>query len=201
VIAAALELLGESGLDGLSMRNLAARLDVSTPTVYWWVGNKEQLLAYMADHVMGEIELPVLNTGCWRDQLRQLAERAYRVFHRNRALLPVFSWGVPVGPNTLRVMEQWMTILTAAGFDPERAVAAQHAISAVILHCIPRTADDDLSWTEGHSLEILPEDRFPALHRTGRALQGVSMEQRFRFGLEIAMRGVDSVLADPPRAG
>ena len=54
IVDEALRLADEKGLDGLSLRALAARLDVQAPTLYWHVPNKAALLDAVSDAIMGE---------------------------------------------------------------------------------------------------------------------------------------------------
>src|SRR5262245_7606024 len=45
VVAAALDLVVREGLAALTMRRLATELDVGTPTIYWHVGSRDDLVA------------------------------------------------------------------------------------------------------------------------------------------------------------
>lgn len=45
VVAAALELVEREGAAALTMRRLATDLDVGTPTIYWHVGSRDELVA------------------------------------------------------------------------------------------------------------------------------------------------------------
>ncbi|HHT8960921.1 TPA: TetR family transcriptional regulator, partial [Burkholderia cenocepacia] len=54
VLRAALDLLDEVGIDGLSTRRLAERLGVQSPTLYWHFRNKAELLDAMAEAIMLE---------------------------------------------------------------------------------------------------------------------------------------------------
>lgn len=54
VLREAMRLLDDDGLDALSLRNLAARLGVQAPTLYWHVKNKSALLDALADAIMDE---------------------------------------------------------------------------------------------------------------------------------------------------
>lgn len=54
IVDEALHLSDEKGLDGLSLRTLASRLDVQAPTLYWHVPNKAALLDAVSDAIMGE---------------------------------------------------------------------------------------------------------------------------------------------------
>ncbi|HEX3569173.1 MAG TPA: TetR/AcrR family transcriptional regulator C-terminal domain-containing protein [Candidatus Saccharimonadales bacterium] len=49
VIRVALELLNNVGLDGLSLRQLATKLHVQAPALYWHFKNKQELLNQMAE--------------------------------------------------------------------------------------------------------------------------------------------------------
>lgn len=45
VVAAALDLVERDGADALTMRRLATQLDVATPTIYWHIGSRDELVA------------------------------------------------------------------------------------------------------------------------------------------------------------
>jgi AcrR family transcriptional regulator len=51
VIDTALQIVEADGLDALSMRRLAAALGVRTPSVYWHVGNRQELLAKLVERI------------------------------------------------------------------------------------------------------------------------------------------------------
>ena len=55
IVAAALELLNDKGVDALTVRALAARLDVQAPALYWHVRNKQELLDEMSTFVMRRV--------------------------------------------------------------------------------------------------------------------------------------------------
>jgi TetR/AcrR family tetracycline transcriptional repressor len=53
VVDTALRLLDQHGLADLSMRRLAAELDVQPSALYWHVPNKQTLLALVSDQIIG----------------------------------------------------------------------------------------------------------------------------------------------------
>lgn len=58
VLDKALDLLEIEGVEGFSMRKLAAHLGVAPPTIYWHIGNKSELFDRLLDHItdqLGEI--------------------------------------------------------------------------------------------------------------------------------------------------
>lgn len=52
IIEAALDLLSEKGYNELSLRDIAKRLGVQAPAIYWHFKNKAMLVDYMADHIL-----------------------------------------------------------------------------------------------------------------------------------------------------
>lgn len=76
VVAEAVALLDDEGLDGVTTRKLAARLGVQSPTIYWHVPNKAALVTAIADAILADfvqhISLPRPDQ-TWPDWLADLA--------------------------------------------------------------------------------------------------------------------------------
>ena len=71
VVAAAIAILDTDGINGLSMRRLAADLNATAPSLYWHVTNKDELLDIAFDEVMGELPDMTANaSGDWRADIR-----------------------------------------------------------------------------------------------------------------------------------
>jgi TetR/AcrR family tetracycline transcriptional repressor len=72
IIEAALELLKEQGLGSLSLRDIAKRLDIQAPALYWHFKNKEELIDFMAESILKK-EFPVMTARSkdegWQDWL------------------------------------------------------------------------------------------------------------------------------------
>jgi AcrR family transcriptional regulator len=55
IVSVAADLVDEFGVDGVSMRLLAERLETGTATLYRHVAGKDELMVYVLDSRMGEI--------------------------------------------------------------------------------------------------------------------------------------------------
>ncbi|WP_253822636.1 TetR family transcriptional regulator, partial [Salmonella enterica] len=67
VIRAALDLLNEVGVDGLTTRKLAERLGVQQPALYWHFRNKRALLDALAEATLADTQphsVPRSNPDC-----------------------------------------------------------------------------------------------------------------------------------------
>ena len=68
LVGAALQLINEDGLDALSMRALADRLDVKAASLYWHVRDRRELLELLAESIVESIQ-PVQARGGWRQSV------------------------------------------------------------------------------------------------------------------------------------
>lgn len=81
IVTEALALLDAEGLDGVTLRRLAARLGVRQPTLYWHLPNKAALVTALAERILDAefAELtPPAPAQPWRDWLTDLALRLRR---------------------------------------------------------------------------------------------------------------------------
>jgi TetR/AcrR family tetracycline transcriptional repressor len=67
IVQSAIEIFQTEGLSAVSMRTVAARLDVSPVPVYKRVGNKEALLDAMADYLLTDVVPPYRPGQDWRE--------------------------------------------------------------------------------------------------------------------------------------
>ncbi|MEU7281264.1 TetR/AcrR family transcriptional regulator [Streptomyces sp. NPDC045431] len=103
ITAAAVRLLDAEGLEKFSMRRLAAELDVTAMSVYWYVDTKDDLLELAIDAVFGELDLPDATTGDpdWRIELRALAVGYRALLVRHPWVAPLVGRFLNIGPNSL----------------------------------------------------------------------------------------------------
>jgi TetR/AcrR family tetracycline transcriptional repressor len=64
LVSEALALVQEEGLDALSMRGLADRLNVKAASLYWHVRDRRELLELLAESILGRVAAP--GAGAWR---------------------------------------------------------------------------------------------------------------------------------------
>lgn len=72
IVAAALEIVEESGVDSLTMRRLSTKLGVALGATYHHVPNKHALLVLIADELYGRITIPERVDDDWPSQIREL---------------------------------------------------------------------------------------------------------------------------------
>ena len=101
IVDAALVLLDREGIAGLSMRRLAKELDVGAASLYWHVGDKEELLGLLLDRIVGETEVPDPDPENWREQVKELARDNRRLLQSHRDAAQISLGRIPIGPHSV----------------------------------------------------------------------------------------------------
>ncbi|MEV4291116.1 TetR/AcrR family transcriptional regulator C-terminal domain-containing protein [Nonomuraea bangladeshensis] len=136
IVAAALELLDEKGMDALTVRALAARLDVQAPALYWHVRNKQELLDEMSTFVMRRVTdaLSEIPPGAgWRANLADYGRILRMEYLRHRDGARIFSGTRLSDPDVVKAKETWLARFVAAGFTLVDADDAIDVVTAFVV--------------------------------------------------------------------
>ena len=200
IVDAALVLLDREGIAGLSMRRLAKELDVGAASLYWHVGDKEELLGLLLDRIVGESQVPDPDPANWQEQMKELGRESRRLLQRHRDAAQISMGRVPVGPNSMPVMERNLAILVAAGLPPRvLALAADRFALYVGGFAFEESLRGDESADPEQLAEYfrsLPPDQFPTLVALADDLTAGDADERFEFGLELLVRGLEAMAKD-----
>ena len=120
VVAAALELADQEGLERLSMRRLATELGVEAMSLYHHVADKSDLYDAMVGAVLDEVELPI--DGTWAERVEAIAGELRRVsLAHSHAHQLVLTRGFRV-PAVLRPADALLEALRSSGMSDAEAV-------------------------------------------------------------------------------
>lgn len=176
----ALALLDEVGMDGLTVRALAARLDVKAPALYWHVRDKNELLDEMATQVWRGIGAE-LATGSgladWQADLRRFADvlRAALLEHRDGA--KAFSGTYMTDASVLAEQEDGLRRWMRQGFTLPAVVRAFTLMSSFVVgFCIEEQAvaqaDDRQQYDPATRAERVGEAEHPLVVEAGSEIFG-----------------------------
>ncbi|RAJ33210.1 TetR family transcriptional regulator [Kitasatospora sp. SolWspMP-SS2h] len=160
IVAAAVRLLDAQGEAKFSMRALAARLDVTPMSLYWYVADKDDLLELALDVVAGEMVLPGAGDGTdWQSGLRALAVTWRAAMLAHPWAVRIYADYLNIGPNSVRFSARALEIARASPLSGTDAMAA---LSAIFQYTYGFTSTE-VNWAEkaaeaGTSTEELVEE-------------------------------------------
>ncbi|OCP02916.1 MULTISPECIES: TetR/AcrR family transcriptional regulator C-terminal domain-containing protein [unclassified Ensifer] len=194
IVATAVELLDAEGIEGLTMRRLAARLEAGAMSLYWHVGNKEEVFDLALDQVL-EYRRPLQNSAPedWRKELVHMLEdwRASMLRHPwSASLLPRRA----LGPNILGRLELLSETLSRAGVaDEDLNVAIWSLWNFVIGATITRAnfdrSDEDRAAAQQRLTHLA--ESYPTIGRS-RLLLDSDWDGTFRKGLDVLLDGLST---------
>jgi AcrR family transcriptional regulator len=154
VVAAALDLVLREGAAALSMRRVATELDVGTPTIYWHVGSRDELVAAMVRSQSERLAERTVEGRTGRERVLSAALHLYAGAIEHRS---VTSLAHQTGTTSLLLHDLEVVLgaeLDAAGLSPEAAADARRAILLVVTGALVLTLRDYGSAPDGRGDDL-----------------------------------------------
>ncbi|MFN3514064.1 MAG: TetR family transcriptional regulator [Phenylobacterium sp.] len=132
IAAAALDLLDEVGLEGVTTRRLAERLGVRGPSLYWHFKTKDLLFDHMADAMFADaiaVDDAVLKTRAWDEWLAAGARVIRRAALSRRDGARLLAGRRPAESVAILAVRPMVERLAAAGFPAPEAHYAFQTLS------------------------------------------------------------------------
>ncbi|MEV0637532.1 TetR/AcrR family transcriptional regulator [Streptomyces sp. NPDC050619] len=212
IVDTALKLIDEVGIQALTLRMLADALESGTATLYRHFDGKDELLAVVADRMLGEVRVdPEEVVGrSWREAVTATAAALYDVLCRHPRAVPLLAAQVPVGPNGLRGRERLIALFLSHGFSVGLAARAFTAIGHYVIgfaiqqHGPGTPRPEDQAHLRDYYLSLDPAE-YPATTAATDELTSVPLQEEFRFGLDLLLDGLEQARreqsAGPPGVG
>ena len=207
VLEAGLRVLRARGIEGVTMRAVAAELDTGPASLYVYVANRKELLDQMFDLVAGSIDLgPEPDPERWQEQLIALLTRVVEAMDAHPGIARVPLANVPTGPGATRGAERMLALLKAGGVDDRSAAWFVDIVSLYVNAVSYETSIYLEAGDEDHAeiderlrqaFEQLPADQFPNFARMLPLLVTGTGEERFAFGLRLLINGL--INTEPPQ--
>ena len=216
IIEAAIAIADAEGLEAVSMRRVAERLNVGAMSLYTHVPGKGELTDLMFDAVAGElyedVEEPSRQPGGWQAALRFVARRNWELFDRHPWLLSLSHARPVMGPHVSRNYEAELRPLDSIGLtdiemDDTLALVLSHVSSVARTRLLQHSAQQesgqtDLEWWVATApiLEtVMSGQHFPVAGRVGQAAgmahQAVTNpEHALAFGLDRILDGIEVLI-------
>jgi len=194
IVDAAVVLLDEHGIDGLTMRRLAQRLAVTSTALYWHVKTKDDVLDLAVDQIFGEVQLPDVGDN-WRDDVRELTCKWRAVMLRHR-WAPSLIGRPMLGPNVLARTEFLQAALVRGGFSGiQLAVVtrmlANYVIGAALTEATWHQSEDAETRAEARRHIAASRTAYPTLIASGH------LDDERWSDDELFERGLDAILTTP----
>ncbi|MET9764417.1 TetR/AcrR family transcriptional regulator [Streptomyces sp. NPDC006372] len=204
IAAAAVRIADAEGLDGVSMRHVAAELGCGTMSLYNYVPRKEDLYELMVDAVGAEHEM-FEPTGDWRADMLRNAAQTRAIMYRHTWVPRLMSGAYGFSPNTLRYLEHCLACLEPLDVPPGTKTELIALLNGVVttytandIATVERTRSMPWSVEEENAVRMaylgsqVATGAYPRLAAAFTAQSGpVDLEAVFRRALERVLDAFD----------
>jgi AcrR family transcriptional regulator len=203
VLAAALQLIDDEGVDALSMRRLGRTLGRDPMRLYRFAESKGELLDGIVELVLSELQVPSdVPAHTWPDVLRAVAHAYRGLALRHPHVVPLLvtrPLSTPLGLRplgTLRPLEALLELLIRAGFDAHGALHAYRLYMGFLQgHVLNELQErvqnaDETDALLRLGLYRLPAKEFPRLRALATALASYDGAAELDEGLDIVLGGL-----------
>ncbi|MFI7110871.1 TetR/AcrR family transcriptional regulator [Nonomuraea sp. NPDC050227] len=198
ILRAALALADREGLKALSMRRIGQELGVEAMSLYQHVDSKDALLDGLVEQVVTQAAPLLTEAASWQEALREYAHALLRALLAHPNVVPLVVSRPAITPGNLRLMEEGLRVLRAAGLPPDRALDMLYAVTGFVVgHVAVLAAGGVAGGAEraAPAMRDIPEPDLvetPLLAeatRARRAQPSSGTDRRFVFALEAMLRG------------
>jgi AcrR family transcriptional regulator len=196
VLAAALRLADEQGIEAVSMRRLGQVLRVEAMSLYKHVAGKEDILDGLADLVTSEFEVPAPG-GDWKAELRRSAISAHAALLRHPWAGSVLESRLSPGPARLRYLDAVVGVLREAGFDLPMVARAfmaldSHTYGFALQELAMPFGPEDAAEVAAAMATSAFGSTYPNLRAMAELASGpTGVPLEFEFGLDLLLDGLE----------
>ncbi|WP_238847372.1 TetR/AcrR family transcriptional regulator [Nocardia arthritidis] len=199
-MGAAIRLADADGLAAVSLRKVAAALDVGPMRLYGYIATKEELLDLMVDAVYAETRP---SGDGWREVLRSMAETTRQAAHRHEWLADLIGGRPQLGPNALARGEA--VVAAMSDIDVDSVMPVIDAVNAYVIGAVRReiterraertTGMDKTQWQAAfgpYLVRTFATGRYPTLATVIRDAAHLDADQTFHTGLDFLLDGIQA---------
>lgn len=212
ILDATLQLLDESGANGVSVRGIAAKVGVAPNAVYTYFPDKAAVIRALVERLFSEIDQGVFADRAqpWRQRVESLAVelRARLAAHPGAVILMI---GQPrTGPHALALSERLLALFADAGLTPTDAARASHLLFGYVFSSValdiadlnqpgsPTTAERIAG--RHQAFAAAPAGQFPRITAAATVMASNISTEQYLWGLHRILDGITTSQSTGPKS-
>jgi AcrR family transcriptional regulator len=205
IVAAAIEVADEGGVDALTMTAVASKLgNYTAMSLYRYVVSKDGLVDLMLDAAIGEVVVPGQAGPHWRGDLHALAHSSWDMVKRHLWYAQLVQTRPPLGPNTMRRTEFILGVIVGQGATLGEAMTYAALLDRHIFGSALREAEERAMYRR-YGIDnaerlmeevataralVVAQGNYPLLAEWMSAPSGATSDEQFELSLEFLLDGV-----------
>jgi AcrR family transcriptional regulator len=187
IVEVALRSLRTSGFEQMTIRSLAADLNVAPMSLYRYIRDKDDLMDEVVEELLIQSQPMPAASGTWQARLTVSAEGLRRLLVAEPGALYVYLRHPVISATAIRRMEMMLKILREAGYD---AASSKTAYAAIQTYTVGFAA------LETSRAGWVPPQK---TSRTAKELVAMTSPKQFASGLGYLLAGIECEAGKGPK--
>jgi AcrR family transcriptional regulator len=191
IVDTAIAIADVDGLEAVSIRRVAAVLEVRPMSLYTHIVSKDELLDLMANELVGLmlVEQPLPDD--WREALGEIARASHTAFVAHPWVLAAFARRPHPGPNAGRHAKQMARAVEGLGLSPDDVWTVLGIVDDYVLGHALRVATSGNAGDLEASLSAADRAQQPELAALSSVDEARIRDDGFEVGLQTVLDGVE----------
>lgn len=200
IAEAALEILHEKGLTHVTMRNVATKLKVKAPALYWYIKNKQELLQLISDIICSQIKFPK-QMDDWEEEIFFLSLETRRAMLSVPDGAEIMMDTLPTSKTRLHIIDRTLEVFYRADFPEDKifliVTLFNNYITAFVLDeqkqqkMLDEIGIEEVIKQFTEAITAIPKDEAPYVHHHLLSQNDkINNEESFLAGLRIILKGI-----------
>ncbi|MGN6189898.1 MAG: TetR/AcrR family transcriptional regulator [Conexibacter sp.] len=191
IVDTAIALADVDGLDAVSIRRVAAILEVRPMSLYTHIVSKEELLALMSNELMGTLILEAPLPEDWREALGVIAHRIFSLYASHPWLLALLARRPRPGPNVTRQAKQLTRAVESLRLPPDEMWTLLSIFNDYILGHALRVATTGVTSDFVDNLSEQDRAELPEVSALAKTEDTRRSGEVFELGLQVVLDGLE----------
>lgn len=191
IVGTAIGVADRKGLEAVSIRRVAAELDARPMSLYTYIASKDDLLARMANEVVGQMLAEAPLPEGWREAVSAIARRSHAAYVGHPWVFVVLTRRPQLGPNVVDLAKQMAEAIEGAGLSTSDGWTALGIVNDFVIGHALRvaTSGNARDLEDAYTEEDL--DEVPALEDLTEVNARRGSREHFEVGLQTVLDGLE----------
>jgi len=191
IVDTAIAVADVDGLDAVSIRRVAAILEVRPMSLYTHIVSKDELLELMANELVGTLLVDEMLPEDWREALTILARRSFVMFASHPWLVGLFTRRPRPGPNAARYAKQMARAVEGLRLPPEEMWTMLGIVNDYVRGNALRVASTGSARDLVDTLSAEERAEMPEVAVLPKVEEARLDDESFEVGLQVVLDGVE----------
>ena len=132
IIEVAIKILNTDGLNKLSMRSLADKLEIKASSLYWYFKNKDEVLLYISEYICQKCDYSKIFSSS-REELVYILSQYRDILNSIQDSAKIMQLTPPITPGRQKLINHVVKLITDLGIPDKKIFVASNLINNYVI--------------------------------------------------------------------